>query len=92
MPNYIELLTTAWDGSARRPRFAGGAADEELARAERVLGTELPANLKGLLTQSNGVSIVEDETHPSWVQHIVLRVERMVSRNLEMRSLRMKEQ
>jgi hypothetical protein len=61
------------------PEFSPGATPDELADAERQLGTPLPGDLRGLLAETDGVLVV-------YGQHLIWSIAEIVRRNLEMRT------
>lgn len=61
------------------PEFFPGATPEALAEVERQVGVALPASLRELLSETDGVLVVLGQ-HMIWATHEI------VQRNLEMRA------
>lgn len=61
------------------PEFLPGVTPADLESVERQLGVTLPASLKELLAESNGVLVC-------FGQHLIWSAQEIVRRNLELRS------
>lgn len=59
------------------PEFFTGASPDELKAVEQQLGVALPASLKDLLAESNGVLVC-------FGQHLIWSTDELVRRNLEL--------
>jgi hypothetical protein len=66
-------------GNDSGPEFFPGATPEDLAAVEQQLGVNLPASLRELLCETNGVLVM-------FGQHLIWSTDEIVRRNVEMRT------
>ncbi len=81
--NWIELIERYVSDTEMRCRFFPPAAPADMGEVERIVRITLPAELRDLLAQTNGVTLQEKEDGGEWetFQSLIWSTERILAGN-----------